>query len=286
MCNVNAKKEKERKIRETAEALYRKRYEGILEEHQDPIYTNFIDDVDFIGETKAQMDFGRFNANFIGAGVPRSREIFFTQELLNELDVISEESNVEISTIINCYLLQMLERNKRTIEHTKARKVYIKNSLYSKSTYIDKGETLEQFEGNVFAKNFIKHKVFSYKNIDWDEEIYIQNFLLNRGYTLKQIYQIEKEEKEIQGVGRYEEGEIMQTKTLHMEMTFKEVPALKYDYDVYLFIPARLGLHYILLNKVETLKSYQDIETFLTCKLEGQKTIWDLYTDYLSNKLI
>jgi hypothetical protein len=61
---------------------------------------------------------------------------------------------------------------------------------------------------------------------------------------------------------------------------------LNYDYNVYLFIPARLGLHYILLNKVETLRNYQDIETFLVNKSEGNKTIWDLYTDYLSNKLI
>jgi hypothetical protein len=286
MCNINDKKEKEKKIRDTAEALYRKRYEGILEEHQDPIYPNFIDDVNFIGETKAQLDFGRFNANFIGAGVPRPREIFFTQELLKELDELSEENNVEISTLINCYLLQMLERNKRTTEHTKARKVYIKNSLYEKSTYIQKCETKEEFEGKVFDKHFIKNKEFSYKNIDWDEEIYIQSFLLNRGYTLDQIHQIEKEEKEIQGIHRYEEGEIMQPKTLHMEMTFKEVPALNYDYDVYLFIPARLGLHYILLSKVETLRSYQDIETFLISKSEGGKTIWDLYSDYLSSELI
>lgn len=173
MCNTDNRKEKEKNIRDTAEALYKKRYEGVIEEHPDPLYPHFIDDVNFIGETKAQMDFGRFNANFIGAGVPRSREIFFTQELLNELDALSEENNVEISTIINCYLLQMLERNKRTTEHTKARKVYIKNSLYAKSTYIDKGETLEQFEENVFAKDFINYKQLSYKNIYWDEEVYI-----------------------------------------------------------------------------------------------------------------
>jgi hypothetical protein len=286
MCNTDNRKEKEKTIRDTAEALYKKRYEGIIKEHPDPLYPHFIDNVSFIGETKAQMDFGRFNANFIGAGVPRPREIFFTQELLNELDALSEESNVEISTIINCYLLQMLERNKRTTEHTKARKVYIKNSLYAKSTYIDKGETLEQFEGNVFAKNFINYKKLSYKNIDWDEEVYIQNFLLNRGYTLDQIHQIEEEEKKIQGIHRYEEGEIMQPKTLHMQMIVKEVPALNHDYDVHLFIPARLGLHYILLNKVETLRNYQDIETFLISKLEGTKNIWNLYTDHLSNKLV
>lgn len=285
MCNVNDKKEKERKIRETAETLYRKIYEGIVE-MDEFMYPHFIDNSTRFGESKEQVEFARFSSNFMMAGPPRHRKITFTQNLLNELDQLSEDSNVEISTLINCYLLQMLERNKRTIEHTKARRVYIKNSLYAKSTYIDKCETVEQFQENVFTKDFINYKEFSYKNIDWDEELYIQNFLLNRGYTLAQIHQIEKEEKEIQGVGRYEEGEIMQPKTLHMTATFKKVPALNFDYDVHLFIPARLGLHYILLNKVETFKNYQDIETFLISKLEGDKTIWDLYTNYLSNELI
>lgn len=280
MCNTNNRQEKEKNIRDTAEALYRKRYEGILEEHQEPLYPHFLEKTD--GET----EFSKFNANFIGAGMPRTREIIFTEELLNELNEIAEESNVELSTLINCYLLQMLERNKRTTEHTKARKVYIKNSLYPKCTYIDKGETQEEFEKNIFDKEFIKHRELSYKNIDWDEETYIQNFLLNRGYTLEQIHQIEKEEKEIQGIHRYEEGEIMQPKTIHMEMVVRECPALNMDYDVYLFIPARLGLHYILLNKVETFRTYEDVETFITSKLKGDLTIWDLYAKYLENSLI
>lgn len=284
MSNTNNRKEKEKNIRDTAEILYRKRYEGVVDS-QDLLYPHIMREDEYY-ENEYQREYQKFSCNFIGAGVPRRKEIIFTPELLNELEELSEENNVELSTLINCYLLQMLERNKRTTEHTKARKVYIKNSLYPTSTYIDKGEMKEQFEENIFNKEFIKYKELSYKNLTWDEEIYIKNFLINRGYTLEQIHEIEKEEKEIQGTHMYEEGEIMRPKTLHMEMTFKEVPALNYDYDVYLFIPARLGLHYILLNKIETLKNYQDVETYLISKLKGDKKIWDLYADYLADSLI
>lgn len=280
MCD---RKEKEKKIRDTAEILFRKRYEGMIE--QDPMYPNFIKDNKEYGKNECQQEYGKFSDNFIG-NIPRKRDIWFTEYLLNELEEIAKESNVELSTLINCYLLQMLERNKRTTEHTKARKVYVKNSLYEKSTYIQKSQTAEAFEEKIFDKKFINYKELSYKNIDWDEEIYIKNFLLNNGYTLEQLHQIEKEEKEIQGTFKSEEGKIMNPKILHMEMTFKEAPSLNFDYDVYLFIPARLGLHYILLNKSNALKSYQDIETFLISKMEGDKTIWDLYADYLADSLI
>lgn len=278
MCNINDKKEKERKIRETAETLYKKRYKGITES-EEFLYPNFL-------EGWGDNEFGKFSANFMSAGVPRPREIFFTEDLLNELEELSEENNVEISTLINCYLLQMLERNKRTTEHTKARKAYIRNSLYKSSEYIQKCETIDEFEENVFDKEFINHKEISYKNADFDEEIYIKNFLLNNGYSLEQIQQMEKEEKEVFGTFKTKEGEVMNPINIEFEMKFKEVPALNYDYKTYVFIPTRLGLHYILLNKVETLNNYESIERFLNNQLEGVKKIWDLYIDYLNEELI
>lgn len=284
MCTIHGKEEKESRIRSTAEALYRKRYCGITEP-QEMIYPHFMkDDTDY--ENEVQREHGNFSANFMIGGVPRRREIIFTEALLNELEEISEDSNVELSTLINCYLLQMLERNKRTIEHTKARRMYVKNTLYAPSTYVRECETLEEFETNIFDKDFIKYNTVSYKNSSLDEEIYIKNYLLNKGYSLEQVDHIEREEKEIQGTFLSEEGEVMNPKTIPMQMIVKECSALNFDYDVHLFIPARLGLHYILLNKVETLNNYSDIESFLKSKLKNGLTIWDLYAKYLEDSLI
>lgn len=282
MCNINNKKEKETRIRETAETLYKKRYEGIVDV-EEFMYPNFLKEDEYY-ENECQKEFGKFNSNFIGA-MPRQREIWFTEYLLNELEELSEKSNVELSTLINCYLLQMLERNKRTTEHTKARKAYIKNHFYKASTYIQECETLETLEKNIFDKEFIKYKEISYKNISFDEEIYIKNFLLNKEYSLQQVQQLEKEEKEAFGTFKAEEGEVMHPIHIEFEMTFK-ISALNFDYQNYIFVPTRLGLHYILLNKVDNLNNYQDIEAFLNSKLEGDKKIWDLYIDYLNNELV
>lgn len=282
MCNTNNRKEKEKNIRDTAETLFRRRYEGVVDDH-DLLYPNFIKD-DAHYENECQKEFWKFSSNFIGAGVPRERKIIFTQELLNELEELSEENNVELSTLINCYLLQMLERNKRTTEHTKARKVYVKNSLYSASEYIQKCEKFEVFEKNIFDKDFIKYGEISYKNINFDEEIYIKNFLLNKGYTLQQIQQLEEEEKEVFGTFKTEEGEVMNPIHINFDLTFEtesKKPVFDFDYHGYVFIPTRLGFHYICMNKSKKYNNYQDIESSLNSKLKGEEKIWDLYKRFL-----
>ena len=277
MCNINDKKQKEKRIRETAEALYEKRYQGIVEK-ESYMYPNFL--------KEEENEYGKFSATFIGGGIARPKEVFFTEDLLEELNDIAEESNVELSTLINCYLLQMLERNKRTTEHTKARNMYVKNTLFSISEYISDCEKLEEFKANIFDKEFIKHKEITYKNTRLDEEIYIKNFLLNKGYSLNQIEEIEKKEKEIQGTFMSPEGEVMKPITIDRTLGIEEIPSFSLECKIYKFIPIRLGLHYILLNKVDHLNNYEDIEIFFNSKLKGDKNIWGLYVDYYNKELI
>lgn len=272
MCN---KKEKERNIRDTAERLYKLRYLGDTE-NIEYLYPRFL--------KEDESEFCNFGNNFIMAGIPTKREIFFTKELLNELEKISDESNVEVSTLINCYLLQMLERNKRTIEHTKARKVYVKNTLYEQSEYIQDCENIDELEKNIFDEDFIQYKEISFKNGSYDESIYIKNVLLNNGYSLEQINEIEKEEKSKFGRFISEEGEEMKPIVIKFYLEF-EVKALNFEYTAHRFIPTRLGLHYILFKKKKEFNSYEKIEEFLNENLKGDKKIWDLYKEYLMEKL-
>lgn len=269
---------KEKNIRETSERLYRKRYLGECE-IDSYVYESFINEED--------SDFNKFLNTFICAGMPEKKEILFTSDLIKELQEIAKLNNTDLSTLINCYLLQMLERNKETRQFTKARKVYIENNLYEKSEYIKGCENKEQVKNNIFSDDFIKYGEISFINKHKDEEIYIINYLLNKGYSIEQIENIEKEEKQTFGTFKTKEGEVMNPITIvtNMCLVYKKtgkVMVPNFDVTYINFIPTRLGFHYIILNNNKMgLNGYYDIEKYLNKKLKGGKKIWDLYKEFL-----
>lgn len=280
MCNTNNKIKKEKRVRDNAAKIFKKRYEGIID--YNPFYYRFMKNDDEY-ENEEQKEYDRFSWNFSG-NIPIKEEIWFTEYILNELKDIAKENNVELSTQINAYLLRMLERDRPTQLHTKARKAYIENNLYPVSSYIQRGESLEKFKKNILKENFFNYKDISYKNNDIDEEIYIINFLLSKGYTLNQIKQIEKEEKEIFGTFQTEEGRVMNPIHIEYDIDFKEPKSkkiiLSQRIDHYIFIPTRLGFHYIIMNKSKNHNNYEEIEKFLNENLKGRK-IWEFYKEYL-----
>lgn len=288
MCNSKSKKKNEYRIRSTAEKIFAKRYFGIIDDHtpiwNSPLNPTWSDD----------EEINKFRNNF-SYSLPVSEKILFTDHLLEDLKECAKENNVELSLYINCLLLQMLERNQRTEEHTKGKRAYITNNLYTGSNFISNAETLEEFSKNVLDKEFIKYGEIKYKEKSFtkdefeqyckeheyvipiseeNERIYIINYLLNNGYSLDQIENIEKEEKEYLNSNGY----------ISIELYFK-CKDIKKTYEHRLFSSTRLGLHYILLETTN-LKNYDSIENFLNSKLEGDKKIWNLYQDYLNEKLI
>lgn len=260
---------KEKNIREIAEKLYVKRYFG--EDDYLPMWNSSLNPK--WSEDKEENDF----INNFGYQHPIKENIMFNPFVLDELKEIANEKNVNISILINCYILQMLERDRRTVKHTKGKKVYIKNNLYCRSFFICQAETRDEFIKNVFDNNFIKYGQIEYDNEEielvheMNERIYIINYLLNVGYSMEQINNIEREEKEY-------------LKDNSIFITFK-VDEIDKSYDVPIHISTRLGLHYILFNTTN-LSNYERIEIFLNNKLKGDKKIWDLYQDYLNQKLI
>lgn len=271
--------EKETNIRETSERLYRKRYLGECE-IDSYMYKSFIKD--------GESEINKFINTFICAGMPEKKEILFTRKLIEELQKVAKSNNVELSTLINCYLLQMLERNKETRVFTKARKVYIDNNLYERSEYIKRCESKERIRKNIFSDDFIKYGQISFSNTTKDEETYIKNFLLNKGYSVKEIKKIESEEKQTFGTVKTKEGRVMNPIEIVIDMcvinnkTGQIIDALNFKDTHYTFIPTRLGFHYMILNdKKLELNNYQDIENYLNRKLKGGKKVWDLYKEYL-----
>lgn len=271
--------EKESNIRETAERLYRKRYLGECEVDS-YVYKSFIKDSD--------NEMNKFINTFIYAGLPEKKEIFFIKELIEELQEVAKSNNVELSTLINCYLLQMLERNKETKALTKGKKVYINNNLYEKSEYIKRCETKDQVRKNIFSDDFIKYEKISFSNTSKDEEIYIKNFLLNKGYSIEEIKSLEKEEKKIFGTFKTKEGEVMKPIKIVIDMcvmnnrTSQLLDAFNFKEDHYIFVSTRLGFHYMILNDEKLgLNNYQDIESYLNKQLKEGVKIWDLYKKYL-----
>lgn len=288
MCNSKNINKNERDVRTTAEKIFSKRYFGIIDDFT-PIWNSPLNP-----QWSDNEEINKFRNNFCYAD-PVSEEIMFTSYLLEELKECAKEKNVELSLYINYQLLKMLERDKRTSEHTKGKRAYIKNNLYTGSNFISHAETLEEFSKSIFDKEFIKYGEIKYKEKSFtkdefeqyckeheyvipiqeeNERIYIINYLLNNGYSLEQIENIEKEEKEYLNLNGY----------ISIELYFK-CKDIKKTYEHRLFSSTRLGLHYILLETTN-LKNYDSIENFLNSKLQGDKKVWNLYQDYLNEKLI
>jgi hypothetical protein len=286
MCNSKNKKKNEYRIRSTAEKIFAKRYFGIIDDHtpmwNSPLNPTWSDD----------EEINKFRNNF-SYSLPVSEKILFTDHLLEDLKECAKENNVELSLYINCLLLQMLERNQRTEEHTKGKRAYITNNLYIGSNFSSYAETLEEFSKNILDKDFIKYGEIKYKEKSFNkdemeqyfkdheyvipiheenERIYIINYLLNNGYSLEQIENIEKEENEYLNSNGH----------ISVELYLKDIDHI---FEKRLSISTRLGLHYILLETTN-LKTYDSIENFLNSKLEGDKKVWNLYQDYLNEKLI
>lgn len=275
MCNS---KSKEDTLRANVERLYKKRYLGSLIE-EEPTYKLFGDT--YINEFQEVLN------NLAIAGTPAKREVFMPEDILEELDEIASENNVSLSILIINMLLKQLERDRRTTEHTKARKAYIKRVLYDGSDFIKYGEDLEQVEKNINDLSFMKYRYDELTFIEnhEDERIYIYNFLINKGYTLEQIQGIETEEMEIFGtmhtkrVGDYKPLEIKTDMVLPNGKVFTTLTSWVWN-------STRLGLHYIILNKSTKFNSYEEIETLISKKTSDNKKVWDLYADYYNKNLI
>ncbi len=284
----NRKNKKNKDVKTTAERIYAKRYFGIMEDFS-PIWNSSLNP-----KWSDNTEINDFRNNF-GYCLPIKENILFSPYLLDELKEVAYEKDVNLSILINCYLLQMLERDRRTEAHTKGKRSYIKNNLYTISNFISHAETLEEFSNNILNKNFIKYGEIQYKEKlidnekallkhleknngqvklihDVNERIYIINYLLNNGYSMKQIEDIEKEEEE------YIKSHGYITTNLTIE-------GINKSYEAQITISTRLGLHYILLATTN-LNDYKSIEGFLNSKLQGDKKVWDLYQDYLDQKLI
>lgn len=134
MCDL---KNKEENLRGNVENLYKKRYLGNVIDSE-PTYKLF-------GDTY-ENEYQEVSNNLIVAGIPKKREVFMPNDILEELEGIALENNVGFSILVINMLLKQLERDRRTTEHTKARKAYIKRVLYEGSDFIKHGESLEQVE--------------------------------------------------------------------------------------------------------------------------------------------
>lgn len=282
MNMYKCKSEKEKRIRDKAEKLYAKRYWG--EKNYKPTYSLVLSD-----ELPEEL---KFMANFHLEDI-KEKNILFPGKLFDELEKSANEKNVEVSTLISFYLLQMLERDKQTRDTNgegkrTLKKAYIKNRVYDYSQYIKTCETREQFSKNIDNNNFIKYKEFSFKDRFFDEEIYIKNFLLNFGYSIEQIEQLENEEKEIFGLRRVDNNnEMMKSNIIYIKTT-QQFNNKKFDMDIPIAIriPVRLGFHYLILNRAKGLEQYEldnfnDIEDLLNKKLSRGIKIWELYKEYL-----
>ena len=236
---------KENHIRNTVEKLYVKRYQGLnTDEKFEPLYPLVI---------QLEEDEERIFASNFRLAFSTKEEVYFNCELFLELEKLAKENNVEVSIYINYLLLKMLERNRETRSHTRGKKVYINTMLTILGDYLENKEA--EITENLNSPDFIKFKGLTYNNVDYDEKIYIVNYLLNKGYCIEQI----RESQE------------------------KEQSYLKLESETGCSV--RLGLHYCLISS-KKYKTYKEVEQFLNNKMEKGKIIWDLYTDYLNDELI
>jgi len=261
------------KFRKRGKELAFKRYAGMIIEH----------DEDFIPYYERKYELANYMQNFITAGQPIQKEIFIAENLLEELEEEAKRKDVDLSSLITTYLLEQLERNKPTRVfakgRTKGKVTYILNSVYESSNFIRYVESKEEFEENIFSNRELE-EVLTYENEIIDEYKYIENYLINKGYTQEQIEEIKKEEIEKFGACKLNGITLMNMYPVEMERYLeiqgKEIAS--FDFKVFLYIPARLGFHYVLMNKKDSPKTYEGIEELIN---KGGYKVWDLYAKFL-----
>ena len=255
------------KFRKRGTELAFKRYAGNIIEVKE----------DIIPYLPRQYEYQNYMSNFIMAGTPIQKEILIAEELLKELEKEAIKKDVDLSSLITTYLLEQLERNKPT--RICAKLAYILNSLYGTSNFIQYVESKEMFEKNIFSNRELEESL-TYEHTMIDECRYIEDYLINKGYSKEQIEDIKREELEKFGTYEVNGTSILRMYPVDMEhyleIQGKEIAS--FDYKVFVYVPARLGFHYVLMNKKNSPKTYEGIEELIN---KGGYKVWDLYAKFL-----
>lgn len=242
---------------------------------------------DILPYDSIECELSNYSSNFIMAGRPIMKEIFIAEKLLEELEKEAIQKDVDLSSLITIYLLKMLEGRNRTTRTksnciTNGKRTYVGNNLYEFSNFIQYIEGKEEFKKNVFDNEKVK-KELTYENIRVDEYIYIQNYLMDKGYSKEQIEELQKEEREKFGTYKsHGDTTMIKPYTVDMEsfctINGKEIKALTHEFKVRVMISARLGMHYVLMHKKTSPKTYEGIEELIN---RGGYKVWDLYAKFL-----
>lgn len=260
-------------FRKRGTELSYKRYAGMIIEYKE----------DLIPYDERKYEVSNYMKNFVMAGQPIQKEILIAEELLKELEEEAIKKDVDLSSLITTYLLEQLERNKPTRicakGKTKGKLAYVLNSLYGTSNFIQYVESKEEFEKNIFSNRELEESL-TYEHTMIDECRYIEDYLINKGYSNEQIEDIKKEELEKFGTYEVDGVSILRMYPVEMEhyleIQGKEVAS--FDFKVLVYVPARLGFHYVLMNKKNSPKTYEGIEELIN---KGGYKVWDLYAKFL-----
>lgn len=263
-------------LRKRGTELSWKRYMGeSIEVNED---LNRYDDV------KYWLD--NYMTNFLMAGSPQQKEIVIAEKLLNELEEIAVKKDVDLSTLISVYLLEMLERNYPTrvcaTGKTKGKANYIINNLYEGSNFIQYADSKEDFKESIFSNRELE-KSLSYESTIFDEYIYIERYLMSKNYTKYQIEEIQKEEWEEFGVIKNGGIDMVKPYSINLEYKF-DVESLNFTALHAVYVSVRLGLHYLYMKKLKGTSTYEEIEETINQKLKGGEKAWDFYKRFLSRK--
>lgn len=266
------------KFRKRGTELAFKRYAGNIVEINE----------DIIPYDKREYELSNYSTNFIMAGTPIKKEILIAEELLKELEEEALRKDVDLSSLITIYLLEQLERNKPTRlfakGRTKGKLTYISNNLYEYSNFIQYAESKEEFEENIFSNKEIE-EALTYKTTIFDEYIYIEKYLMSKGYSKEQIEDIQKEEWEEYGTIVNNGITMINPYSIELEKSVefngKVLKELTYNHIVPVFVSARLGFHYVFMKGKNTPKTYEEIEELIN---KGRYKIWDYYAIFLEKE--
>lgn len=254
-------------------------------------YTGNIVEIneDIIPYDKREYELSNYSTNFIMAGTPIKKEILIAEELLKELEEEALRKDVDLSSLITIYLLEQLERNKPTRlfakGRTKGKLTYILNNLYEYSNFIQYAESKEEFEENIFSNKEIE-EALTYETTIFDEYIYIEKYLMSKGYSKEQIEDIQKEEWEKFGKTKNNGVDMVAPYPVRLkhdvEFNGRIVEELGFESTHGVFISARLGFHYMLMKNKNEPKTYEAIEELINKR--GNK-VWDLYVIFLEQEI-
>lgn len=242
---------------------------------------------DIIPYLPRQYEYQNYMSNFIMAGTPVKKEILIAEGLLKELEEEAIKKDVDLSSLITTYLLEQLERNKPTrifaTGKTRGKLTYILNNLYELSNFIQYAESKEEFEDNIFSNRKIE-KLLTYKTTIFDEYIYIEKYLMDKGYSKEQIEEIQKEEWEKFGKTKNNGVDMIKPYTLNHEEIWEKNgrEVINFKRNIHVFVSTRLGFHYMLMKKTNAPKTYQEIEALIN---KGGNKVWDSYVRFLEQEI-